>query len=450
MKSSKKDLTTAPVAKAILSMTLHMTIGMLGIVMFNLVDTYFIGQIDPNTPIQLAAMGFTLPIVMLQGAISMGLGVGVAAVVSKAIGEKNTELVKRLTTDSLLLSFLIVLVSVTIGYLTIDPLFKALGANSEQLILIRSYMEVWYMGIPFVVIPMVGNNAIRATGNTIIPSTIMMIAVAVNVVLDPIFIFGWGPIPRMELRGAAIATLIARCTTFICSLLYLHFKLQMLSFTIPPLQKVLTSWKRILYVSVPAALTQILLPFSMAVLTKTVVPYGEDAVAAIGVANRIEMFALSPMMALGAVIIPFIGQNMGAQNKKRIVEGIDFSHRVTIYFGLLLVVLFIFGGNLFANIFHDDHTVITLVVQYLLLASFGYGCLCLNRVSSSTFSALNLPISAAGVNLLRLIVLFIPLILIGAKHWGLIGIFCGILLSSILSGIFSAIWCKQTVKKLQI
>lgn len=450
MKSNRRDLTTAPVGKTILSMTLPMIVGMLGIVLFNLVDTYFIGKIDPNSPTPLAAMGFTLPIVMLQGAISMGLGVGVAAVISKAIGEKDTLAVKRLTTDSLLLSFVIVLVSVTIGYLTINPLFKALGANKEQLLLIREYMEVWYIGIPFVVIPMVGNNAIRATGNTVIPSLIMLIAVVVNIVLDPIFIFGWGPIPRMELRGAAIATLIARCTTFVCSLLYLHFKLQMLTFSLPSAAEILSSWKKILYVSVPAALTQVLLPISMAVLTKTIATFGEDAVAAVGVANRIEMFALSPMMALGAVIIPFVGQNMGAKQKGRILNGITFSNKLALYFGTFLIALFVCCGHSIATLFHKEQSVITIVTQYVLIASFGYSSLSMNRISGSVFSALNLPHYAAAVNLLRLIVLFIPLILIGAHLWGLPGVMFGILLSSLLSGIISALWCTRTVKKLQI
>lgn len=449
MKITKKNLTTAPVAQTILSMTLPMIVGMLGIVIFNVVDTYFIGKIDPTSPIPLAAMGFTLPIVMLQGAISMGLGVGVAAVVSKAIGQRDTSKVKRLTTDSLCLSFLIVLISVTIGYLTISPLFTALGATGEQLILIRDYMEVWYMGVPFVVIPMVGNNAIRATGNTVVPSAIMLIAVIVNIILDPIFIFGWGPIPAMELRGAAIATLIARCTTFICSLLYLHFKLHMLTLSIPSLNQLLSSWKEILYVSIPAALTQILTPISLAVLTKTVANFGADAIAAIGVAHRVEMFALSPIMALGAVIIPFIGQNMGAKKRTRIVDGVTFSNRLSIALGVSLILILSLSAKSIAQLFHDETGVTTLVTRYLLIAPMGYSFLSINRISGSAFNALNLPFHAAGVSILRLIVLFIPLVLLGAKLYGITGVMFGIVCSSILSGIISETWCHKTVSNLK-
>lgn len=380
----------------------------------------------------------------------MGLGVGVAAVVSKALGEKNHQQVKRLTTDSLFLSFFIVLISIIIGLLTIDPLFTALGAEEEQLILIRQYMEVWYLGVPFVVIPMVGNNAIRATGNTTIPSTIMLIAVVVNTILDPIFIFGWGPIPAMGLRGAALATLLARCSTFVASLLYLHFQFKMLSFDIPPLKEILHSWKQILYVSIPAALTQLLLPLSMGVLTKTVASYGEHAVAGVGIAHRIEMFALSPIMALGAVIIPFTGQNLGAKKRERIMKGFQFSTRISLLYGGALTLIFLLLSSWLASFFHSDEDVISVVQSYLFIVSLGYGCMSINRLGSSTFSALNLPFHAAGVNGIRLILLFIPAVLLGSHLWELRGAFIGIAFSSLLSGVITSMWCKGTIKQIKM
>lgn len=441
------DLTSGKVSKTILAMTLPMMVGMIGIVIFNLVDTFFIGKLSTTA---LAAMSFTLPVVMLQGAISMGLGVGVAAVVSKAIGQKDHSRVKRLTTDALILSVLLVVTTIIIGLLTIDPLFSFLGANSEQLVLIKEYMTIWYIGVPFVVIPMVGNNAIRATGNTTIPSVIMLVAVFVNIILDPILIFGYGPFPRMELAGAALATLIARMTTLTISLLFLHFKFQMLSFRIPTFKELVISWKEILYVSVPAALTQVLLPLSMGFLTRLVSEYGENAVAAVGVANRIEMFALSPIMALGAVIIPFTGQNLGAKKRDRITKGLTYSSKLSFYLGLFLIVLFTFFSTGIAKVFNPNMEVVTYTSLYLMIVSLGYAFQSMNRLSSSTFSALNLPLHAAGVNFLRLILLFIPLSYMGSKYWGLPGIFAGIAIASFFSGIISLIWCKKEIQHLKI
>ena len=206
----KANLTEGDPGKTIMKLTGPMMIGMIGMVIFNLVDTLYIGRLGTEA---LAAMSFTLPVVMLQGSISMGLGVGVSAVISRAIGAGNQEKVKRLTTDSLFLSVLIVTSFVVLGYLTIDPLFRLLGAEGELLILVKQYMSIWYVGVPFVVIPMIGNSAIRAAGNTVIPSGIMLTAITVNIVLDPLLIFGIGPFPRMELAGAALATVIARSTT---------------------------------------------------------------------------------------------------------------------------------------------------------------------------------------------------------------------------------------------
>jgi len=122
--------------------------------------------------------------------------------------------VRRLTTDGLLLSSGIVSLFVIAGITTIQPLFFLLGARGEILRLVKTYMLIWYCGMPFVVIPMVGNNAIRATGDTKTPSLIMVSSMSINIVLDPLFIFGIGFFPKLGLAGAALATVIARTCSF--------------------------------------------------------------------------------------------------------------------------------------------------------------------------------------------------------------------------------------------
>ncbi len=231
-----------------------MMVGIIGMVMFNLVDTYFVGRLGK---LHLAAMSFTFPVVMVLQSIALGLGIGASAVIARAIGEGDHHRVQRLTTDSLMLSFIIVVVFVVIGLATIEPLFRLLGAGEELLPLIKSYMRIWYIGVAFVVIPMVGNSAIRATGDTVTPSIIMLIAIAVNLGLDPLLIFGIGPFPRLELAGAAIATVIARATTMTISLLVLYFREKMIVLKMPSLKEGIDSWKKILYIALPAGGTRL-------------------------------------------------------------------------------------------------------------------------------------------------------------------------------------------------
>ncbi len=438
-------LTEGDPGKTIMKLTGPMMVGMVGMVIFNIVDTLYVGRLGTQA---LAAMSFTLPVVMLQGSISMGLGVGASAVISRAIGGGDRELVKRLTTDSLFLSVLIVTAFVILGFLTVDPLFRLLGAEGELLILVKQYMRIWYVGVPFVVIPMIGNSAIRAAGNTVIPSTIMLTAIAVNIVLDPLLIFGIGPFPRMELAGAALATVIARSTTLVVSLLVLRFRFDMLSSRIPVWKELRASWGRVLYIGVPAAVTQVILPFSMAIIIRMVAGFGPAAVAALGVGTRVEMFVLSPLMALGSVLVPFIGQNLGADRPDRVKVGLVFGFRFALILGAGAFVLLLLTGKMIGRAFNPDADVIQIIWQYLAIVSVGYGLQGILLISANSFSAMGRPYRSAALNLLRMFGLYIPLALLGSRLFGLPGIFAGASISAVLAGSAGGVWVMRTVSKL--
>ena len=302
-------LVEEPVGKTLVQLTIPMIFGIVGIVAFNLVDTFFVGRLGTD---ELSALSFTFPVVLIIASLAHGLGIGASAVISRAIGEGNHHKVQRLTTDSLVLSVLLVAIFAVIGQLTIDPIFRLLGATPDILPLIKQYMRIWYFGMIFVVVPMVGNNAIRATGDTKTPAAIMIVAVVCNFVLDPLLIFGIGPFPRLELVGAAIATVISRSITFFVSLFILYFRDKMITFVVSTFKSVINSWKRILYIGLPNAGTRMVIPLAIGVITRIVASYGHEAVAGYGVSSRIEFFALTVIMALRSVIAPFVGQNWGA------------------------------------------------------------------------------------------------------------------------------------------
>ena len=333
-------LVEGDIGKILFKMTLPMLMGILGMILFNLVDTYFIGILGVD---ELAAISFTFPVIMIVMSISMGLGVGASSVISREIGTGNMDQVKRYTTDALILSIVIVILLVILGLFTIDPLFQLLGAEKELIPLIRDYMIIWYAGVPLVVIPMVGNNAIRATGDTKSPGIIMMVAVVVNLIMDPLLIFGIGPFPRLELQGAAIATLIARSCVMIFALYVLYKREKMISLQLPTLKNLVHSWKKILYVAIPTSLTNLIAPVTIAIITMLVANYGKNAVAAFGIASRLEMFSLAIVMALSAVIAPFTGQNYGAKKYNRITKGVQISTNFSIIYGLVAMFFSFFS-----------------------------------------------------------------------------------------------------------
>jgi putative MATE family efflux protein len=430
----KTSLAEGPVGWGLLKLTLPMTLGIFSIVVFNLTDTYFVSRLGTR---ELAAMSFTFPVVLLVGSIALGLGTGAASVLSRAIGRGDHENVRRVATDSLVLGMGIVFLFVLTGLLTIDPVFSAMGATKEILPLIRQYMKIWYIGMIFVVIPMVGNNAIRATGDTVYPSLIMTTSAVVNVVLDPVLIFGLWGFPRMGIAGAALATVIARSVSMTLSLLILYFREKMLDFSLPSPGAIWKSWKQILYIGLPTAGTNILIPLSLGVITRIVSQFGSKAVAAMGAGARIEAFAMIAISALSVSMIPFIGQNWGSREYERIRLSFRFSHGFSMIWGLLCFAGFLLFSGFIARLFSNDPAVIRNIKLYLVIISIGYGLQGIALVTASVFNALNKPLISAVLNIVRMFIFYIPFSLAGSILFGLKGVFIGIVLSNTVAGIIS-------------
>lgn len=443
MKNAKKaQLIEGSIAKTLFNLTIPMLLGMLGMSAFNLTDTYFVGKLGTR---ELAAMSFTFPVVMIISSLTHGLGLGVSAVVSRAIGEGDQKKVQRLTTDSLILSLLLVMSFVATGVFTLTPLFRFLGATPDILPLITRYMLVWYLGMIAVVIPMVGNSATRATGDTKTPGMIMLVAVFVNIILDPLLIFGIGPFPRLEIVGAALATVVGRTITLCVALWVLIRRDKMITFERPSLKTLFQSWKYILYIGLPSAGTNMLLPISAGILTKLVATYGPAAVAGFGVATRIEMFALLPVMALSSVLGPFIGQNWGAKQYDRVLRGSAYSHRFSIGWGLGMFGFLALSGKGIASIFNSDPAVISTTAAYLLIVPLGYGAQGGLRLSTIALTVLHKPLRSALITLVQAFILHIPLAYLGSRVFGLTGVFSAAVVSYLIVALIAYWWLKNSL-----
>ncbi len=408
-----------------------MLLGILAMVSFNLVDTFFVGQLGK---VELAAMAFTFPVVTVFGGLALGLGQGASAVISRALGEGDRERVRRLTTDALLLSVAVVSVLVLVGLATIDPLFTALGATEELLPYVRRYMRIWYVGMPFVVIPMVGNNAIRATGDARTPAMIMLVAVSVNMVLDPLLIFGLGPFPRLELAGAALTTVFARAAALTASMWVLVGRYRMLTWRFDGLAATLSSWRRILWIGLPDAATRMILPVGAGLVTRVVAGFGKEAVAAFGVVGRIDVFALAVIMALASMLGPFVGQNHGAGLHARVRRGVRSSQLFALGWGVLTLVLLAAAAHPVARLFNDDAQVVANTVLYLRIVPFSYGLIGVLMLCNTTLNVLERPLHAAALTLVQMFVLYVPLAVLGARSVGLWGVFAAALVANGAAG----------------
>ena len=435
----KSKLTEGQVSIQLLKLSLPMVWGILSILAFSLADTYFVAELGTK---ELAAISFTFPVVMVLSSVAMGLGTGVSSIVARVIGKGNRSQVQRLTTDSLLLSLLLVGIFSTLGLNTINPLFSRLGAKPELLPLIQDYMSIWYLGIVFLVVPLIGNSVLRACGNTFAPSMFMTLAATINILLDPLLIFGWGPIPALGLKGAAIASVLSRTSILVASLAFLHFQERMLIFKLPSLQTLIKNWYSLMSVGLPAVATNLISPLSVSFATSLIAQHGTEAVAGFGLASRLEALALIIPLALSASIGPFVGQNWGAQLYGRIKRSLQLSFFFCLSWGGLIAILLGTMAPEIAALFDSEPGVVSSASIYLTLVPVSYGALGIVFTASSALNGLGKPMLALGMSLFRLLLLYIPLAYLGSQLFGIFGIFGATCLSNGLVGIWA--WVQHS------
>ncbi|MCB1182526.1 MATE family efflux transporter [bacterium] len=440
--SRAANLITGPVGSRLLRMSGPMLMGLVAIMAFNLVDTFFLGRYGAD---ELAAVSFTFPVVMTLGSVALGLGMGVTAVVSNAIGEGDAHRVARLTTDSLVLAVLVVVVFAGVGLLTVRPLFAAMGAEGHILDLVVRYMRIWYLSVGLVVIPMVGNSAIRATGDTRTPGLVMVVAGLTNAVGDPLLIFGLGPFPELGIEGAAIATAVSRAITLVAALYVLGIRDRMISRERPTTAEGLANWRRVLHVGVPAAGTRMVMPVGVGVVTRMVAGFGPAAVAAFGVGSRVGMLVFAVIMALGAALVPFVGQNLGARRPDRVRRAAWFSVRFGVGYGLVLWVLMFVAARPLAGLFSDHADVVDAAALYFRIVPLGMVFAAILALTGTVLNGMLMPLRAALLSALQMFGLYVPLALLGARWFALPGIYWASVAAYVVAGMLSLVVMRRAL-----
>jgi len=425
------------------SLALPMVWGLLATMSFNVVDTFFVAQLG-NAP--LAAMSFTFPVVMLLTSMGIGLGAGTSSAVARGVGASDSSRAQRLATDAVTLTLLLSATICLLGWFTINPLFTLLGASPELLPLIHQYMSIWYISAPCLLVPMVALASLRAMGLSKIQGTLMGVAAIFNATLDPILIFGLLGMPKLGLAGAAWATLITRSITVVVALYILRVRVGLLVSPFAPWAKLASSWRAIVHVGVPAMAANMTVPLSSAFVVMMVAGYGNDAVAGLGIAVRVEPVVLIAFYALSGVVGPFFGQNHSAGKHDRLAEAQRILLLFCFGFGVVLAIfLFLFGG-LIAGMFTDHPEVAAVAVRYLSIVPFSYGAYGLVMSCNAAFNGLGTPWPAMLLSLSRVLIIFLPLALLLQYLLGLDGLFLASAISNIIVGLWAWRWLNRQLK----
>ena len=447
MESNKAKLVQGKPSTAIISMMAPMVIGLLVMIGNGLVDAYFVGKLGYA---QLAAVSYAFPVWFIVSGIVMGLGVGTSSLVSRAIGSDDRNSVTEIATHSIILAVLTGFFVILAGLSSIDSLFGLLGANEEIMPYVQEYMKVYYWGGLFMTVPIIGNSVLRALGDAKTPSVLMAMSAVINAVLDPILIFGWLGVPALGVQGAALASVIANIIFLIASLAVLIYRDRLIQFKNHSTKALFNSWKKILHVGIPAIASNLIAPVSSALVLALVSSYGQAAVAAVGLAGRIEAFIIVLFMALGGATTPYVGQNFGAKRFDRLRSGFKFSARLSLVYALFCIGFFYYFSEPVLHFFTKDNEVILIAKMQLMICPLGYGFLGLAAMCNGSFNAFGKPMPAMTISISRTLVFYVPMAYFLASLYGIKGVFIGQVISNVLAGTIGVIWYKVVFRKLVI
>ncbi|GAA0858333.1 MATE family efflux transporter [Aliiglaciecola litoralis] len=434
---SNNDLLNGPISDTLKRMTLPMILGMIMLMTFGLVDTFFVSLLGTD---ELAAISFTFPVTFTLISLNIGLGIGASATIGRYLGSGQSHLAKEYATGALMLAFVLVGILALTGAFTIEPIFKLLGATDDLLPYIRDYMLVWYGAGVFLAIPMVGNSVLRAAGDTKTPSMIMASGGFINAVLDPILIFGWGPIPAMGIQGAALATAIAWGLSLIYILYLLGVKRKLMLPRLLTWSELKLTSGGVLRIGLPAAGANMLTPIAAGVITAIIAGYGPEAVAAWGVGSRLESIACILILSLSMSLPPFISQNYGANKIDRVRQSYLLSLKFVVVIQLIIYLLLWLLAPYIAAIFAEEQRVADLIILFLYIVPLGYGLQGIVILTNSSFNAMHQPLSALTLSIIRLFVFLVPLAYLGSQLDDIKGLFWGTVVANLCTASVAFAW----------
>jgi len=419
-------------------------VGMGVMASYNLVDAIFIGR-GVGT-LGIAGLAICSPVQLINLAIGQMIGMGAASIISRALGAGDAARAHRAFGNALLMVIVFAVV-LTSGALTfLDQLLKVFGATKEILPYARDYLAVILWGTAFRFYAMSHNNIIRSEGRAKIAMTVMIIGAGVNILLDPVFIFGLG----MGMRGAALATVLAQaCTT---TFIVYYFRSGRSSLSMSP-RDVLPSWpiiRETLAVGASSFARMVAGSAVVVVLNRSLGHYGGNvAIATYGVLNRIIHFAFMPTMGFAQALQPVAGFNYGARRYDMARLALRVSGiRSTVFASGAFVLLMVFARPMI-QLFTRDSELIELSVSSLRIIALAFPVIGIQMMGATMFLALGRAGPALFLSLSRQIIFLIPLVLLFPLAMGLNGVFTAFPVADVLATVVTVVMLVRELKRLK-
>ena len=439
------DLTSDPIPHLVRAMAVPAAVGFFFQTMYNVVDTYFAGKISTDA---LASLSIGFPVFFMVIALASGTSTGTTAVMAKALGAKDHDSARVYGGQVITFGLLVSLGLTAVGLWATPHLFRLLGAEGQYLEMASTYMRIIFAGCTFFIFASVLNAPLNAVGDTRSFRNTLIMGFLCNIILDPWFVFGGLGLPAMGLRGVAYSTILIEAV--IC--IYLAFKVSrtglMGKHSFKYMRPRAACMRELAINIVPATFNMLTIGLGIFIITWFISRFGQNGVAAYGVATRIEQIMLLPTIGLNTASLALAGQNFGANRMDRVREttltGLKYGFYLMVPAGILLL----FVARPLMAFFTHDVEVIRIGVQYLRIAAFALFPYVILFVSVSTLQGMRRPMFAVWIGLWRQLIaplLLLPL-LSQVMGMGLAGVWWGIIIIVWSSALFTLWYAHRTIR----
>ena len=435
-------LGTEKISKALLKLSIPAIIGMLVSAIYNIVDTLFVSSLGTEA---LGAVTVVFPFFMLVSAIGMMFGSGAASYISRLLGQKDISKANKTAVVAFVSSVVCAVLFTGVALLFLEPLLALFGASATIMPFAKQYGIIIIGGSLFTMSNMTLNNMLRAEGSAKISMVGMVLGAGLNIILDPIFIFLF----KMGVQGAAYATVISQIVTTVILLYYYLSKKSFLRLKLSNFTFSKEIYSEIFKIGLPTLLRQGLSSFSMGLMNSAAVVYGDSAVAAVGVTNRVVMVAFYVLFGFSQGFQPLAGYNYGAKKYDRVQESIKASVQwSTIYCVIVTAIMFI-GAPTMISAFSSNAEVLaigTKMLRYysIIIPTFGY-----TIIYNTVFMAFGRAKAALVLNMARQGIFLIPAIIILPRLMGLDGVLLSQPVAAILAFFLTAYMARAVRNELK-
>jgi putative MATE family efflux protein len=442
------NLTEGKIITHIKSIAIPASVGMLFNTLFNVVDTFYSGKISTDA---LAGLTVSFPIFFIIIAISVGIGSGTTALSAIALGTNDIKTFHKLIRNSLILGFFLMIIIILAAPATSNFLFKLSGVKGETLIAGTNYMNTLFFGSGFFIFNFILNGALTAQGDTKSYRNFLIIGFFLNLILDPMFIYGWLLFPKLGTIGIALATVIVQ----VIGTIYLLYKVYK-----SPLFEILTfksstfsmhSIIALLKQGIPTSLNMATIALGVFIINFFILRFSDDiTIAAFGAAVRVEQLALLPALGLNTAALTITGQNFGAKDIERIYD----LRKQTLIIGVGIMVI---GAIIIyplapwlIGLFNKDPSVITAGTNYLRIEVFAFPTYVIIGILLSIMQGIKKPTFAVYLGLYRQILMPIPLFYFFGivLDLGVNGIWWGIVFVTWTSVLAAHLYSRKQLKNL--